>query len=253
MKKPLNGKAYGSIPHLIGSRLGPGDHHLTEGQTKILAEKSRRNDVVYVHEKMDGTNVAVAKLEDHRIVALNRAGYLAESSPYLQHQIFSDWAHSHVARFDTLLSPGERICGEWLAQAHGIRYSLVTEPFVAFDIFSGKNRVDYATFKHRIKAVDIRCPVQFNDQGLPMNIPAVLQVIKSGKATLPICDALPEGAVWCVEGTSARYLFLAKYVRHDFVPGRYLDISDKSGKIIWNDHLMAWLPPRAIQRIKREG
>lgn len=39
--KPLGQKAYGSIPHLPGSRLGPGDHHCHEGQAKIATEKAR--------------------------------------------------------------------------------------------------------------------------------------------------------------------------------------------------------------------
>ena len=30
--KPLKQKSYGSIPHLLGSRLGVGDHHCHEGQ-----------------------------------------------------------------------------------------------------------------------------------------------------------------------------------------------------------------------------
>lgn len=35
MQKPLGIKAYGSIPHLPGSRLGAGDHHLAIGQALI--------------------------------------------------------------------------------------------------------------------------------------------------------------------------------------------------------------------------
>ncbi len=92
MKKPLGRKAYGSIPHLPNSRLGTGDHRISDGIAKIATEKTRDSkDLVIVQEKLDGSNVAVAKLDDHRIVALGRSGYLAESSPYLQHQIFSDW------------------------------------------------------------------------------------------------------------------------------------------------------------------
>ena len=37
-KKPLGRKAYGSIPHLPGSRIGPGDHHCHEGQRRIGLE-----------------------------------------------------------------------------------------------------------------------------------------------------------------------------------------------------------------------
>src|SRR4051812_45187727 len=36
--KPLGSKGYGSICHLPGSRLGPGDHKLNPGQARILTE-----------------------------------------------------------------------------------------------------------------------------------------------------------------------------------------------------------------------
>lgn len=35
--KILGFKAYGSIPHLPDSRMGPGDHHCAPGQAKICA------------------------------------------------------------------------------------------------------------------------------------------------------------------------------------------------------------------------
>lgn len=252
MKKPLNGKAYGSIPHLVGSRLGPGDHHITQGQTDILTTTGRKGDVVYVHEKMDGSNVAVAKLPDSRIVALGRAGYPAASSPYLQHRIFSDWVYSQAERFDALLWPGSRICGEWLAQAHGTRYELIKEPFVAFDIFSPRNvRIPTHDFQVLVQSVNINAATLINDGSL-MDIASVERWLQSGDYTLPIIDGIPEGAVWRVE-VSGKVDFLAKYVRHDFVPGRFLEERNGAGKPIWNEHLMSWLPQKAIQRIKQEG
>jgi len=36
--------------------------------------------------------------------------------------------------FLALLNNREQLCGEWLLQAHGTRYNLPYEPFVAFDI-----------------------------------------------------------------------------------------------------------------------
>ena len=39
--KPFGRLSYGSIPHLPGSRLGSGDHHITEGQARILTVKTR--------------------------------------------------------------------------------------------------------------------------------------------------------------------------------------------------------------------
>jgi len=56
--KPLGRKSYGSIPHLPGSRLGPGDYHAHEGQARIATEKARdKHDKIYVQEKLDGSNV----------------------------------------------------------------------------------------------------------------------------------------------------------------------------------------------------
>src|SRR5881227_2938055 len=83
--KPLGIKAYGSICHLPGSRLGPGDHKLNPGQAKILTKKARdKHDVVIVQEKLDGSNVAVARV-NCMLTPIGRAGYRVISSKYEQH------------------------------------------------------------------------------------------------------------------------------------------------------------------------
>src|SRR4051794_20850982 len=100
--KPLGCKAYGSICHLPGSRLGPGDHKLDDGMTRILTEKARdRHDVIIVQEKLDGSNVAVAKLAG-QIIPIGRAGYPAVSSKYEQHRLFHDWVMRRPQRFEWL-------------------------------------------------------------------------------------------------------------------------------------------------------
>ena len=77
MKKPIGRKSYGSIAHLPNSRMGPSDHSISNGQALIATEKNRdRHDVVIVQEKLDGSNVGVAMLDD-KIFALIRAGYEA--------------------------------------------------------------------------------------------------------------------------------------------------------------------------------
>jgi len=78
--KPLGHKAYGSIPHLPYSRLGPGDHHIGQGQAEIATKKARdKNDLIIVQEKLDGSNCSVAKING-KIIALGRSGYLAVST-----------------------------------------------------------------------------------------------------------------------------------------------------------------------------
>ena len=76
-EKPLNRKAYGSIGHLPGSRMGKGDHHISGGQAKICLEKKRdKFDNIVIQEKLDGVCMAVAKIKGE-IIPLNRIGYTA--------------------------------------------------------------------------------------------------------------------------------------------------------------------------------
>jgi hypothetical protein len=87
---------------------------------------------VIVQEKLDGSNVAVAKV-DGVLIPIGPAGYPAISSKYEQHHLFAHWVFAHAEQFE-FLNDGERLCGEWLAQAHGTRYVLVHDPFVPFDL-----------------------------------------------------------------------------------------------------------------------
>jgi hypothetical protein len=137
--KPLNKKAYGSIPHLPGSRMGHGDHHCHEGQGVICTSKSRdKHDRIIVTEKVDGSCCGVLRLSG-AIIALGKSGYLASSSPYEQHHIFASWVRDNENLFE-FLTEGERVMGEWLALAHGTRYNLHHLPFCVFDIIDERGR-----------------------------------------------------------------------------------------------------------------
>jgi hypothetical protein len=234
--KVLGGKSYGSIPHLPGSRLGPGDHHCSEGQARICLVKTRdAHDRVVVQEKLDGSCCAVACLDDGAIVALGRAGHLAQTSKYEQHQLFADWVRKNEERFASVLRPGERACGEWLAQAHGTRYGLRHEPFVVFDIIVGQPDA-----KGRVKRFT-RLDCANRLAGGSFVMPQVLHV---GNA-LPLDQALERldrdthGALDPIEGVVYRVErddtvdFLVKYVRADKLDGIYLpEVSGKDA--VWN-------------------
>jgi len=229
LRKPLRIKAYGSIPHLPGSRLGPGDHACHEGQAAICTVRARdRHDRIIVQEKLDGSCVAVARAAG-RIVALTRAGYEAHTSPWEQHQLFEAWLWRYAyERFDAILNEGERVCGEWLAQAHGTRYELTHDPFVAFDLMIGGKRVPYDAFAERMAAGELVTPRVIHD-GAPIAIEAVVRSLEpSGHGALdPV-----EGAVWRVERRGA-VDFLAKFVRSEKVNGAYLpEVSGAAA--IWN-------------------
>lgn len=225
--KPLGIKSYGSIGHLPQSRMGPSDSSVHEGQARICTEKTRdKHDYIIVQEKLDGSNVGVALL-DGELVPLTRAGYHARTSPYEQHHMFADWVRDNEERFRAVLTEGERICGEWLAQAHGTLYDLMgREPFVAFDLMNGTIRNTYYQFWSRV-APHFQSPTLLHVGGA-ISVDAAMKLHATRRFP---CDEV-EGVVYRVE-RKGKVDFLAKYVRPDKVDGKYLpSISGKEA--IWN-------------------
>jgi hypothetical protein len=155
--KPLKTKAYGSIGHLPRSRLGAGDWHVHEGQARICCEKPRKGDRVIVTEKLDGACMSVANIGGE-IVALSRAGYRADDALYPHIKAFGPFVDKRRDLFASLLAPGERVCGEWMAMAHGTIYNPDHPgfaPFIAFDIFRTGRRVLRDEFISRVRSHDM--------------------------------------------------------------------------------------------------
>lgn len=228
--KPFPAKNYGSIGHLPGSRLGPGDHKMNDRQTEILTESARdHKDLVIVQEKLDGANVGILR-KDGKLVALTRKGHRAVDSPMEQFQILQQWVYSNESAFD-FLQEGERVVGEWLAMAHGTKYKLDC-PFVAFDIMKDDVRSLYLDFRVRIGT---NLPVaHLLHIGCPISIKKIEKLLsqKSGEC-FAFHGALEpaEGAVWRVE-REGKVDFLAKYVRNFKEDGKYFN--EDHSKLIWN-------------------
>jgi len=238
-KKPLGRKNYGSIPHLPNSRIGPGDHKCHEGQEKIATIKARdKHDEIIVQEKLDGSNVGVVRIGD-AIIPIGRAGYTAASSPYLQHRLFSDWVYTNTERFMSVLKDGERLVGEWLAQAHSTIYDLQHEPFVVFDLMIDENRLIYDDFVLRIGR-DFVFPYLIH-RGDPISVKSAMEIL--GPHGYHGAVDLVEGIVYRVErnklidrhsGERKRIVdFLVKWVRPDKMDGIYLE-SVSGGEPVWN-------------------
>mgnify|MGYP007071604885 CR=1 FL=1 len=215
--KPLGMKAYGSIPHLPNSRMGPADHHCHPGQEVICTVKARdKHDRIIVMEKLDGGCVSVANVGGE-IVGLIRAGYTAADAHYEHLRLFGEWVNENTAAF-AHLEPGQRLVGEWMALAHGTRYAaLPSVPFVVFDAFTGKIRMPLDTVRELAAKAGLDS----------------VAILSDGPA-LPVADALarmgggaygaeggPEGVVYRVE-RKGEVDFLAKYVRPDKVDGCFL-------------------------------
>lgn len=227
-RKPLGHRAYGSIPHLPGSRLGPADHHCHHGQEAICWTKARdRHDRIIVTEKLDGSCCAIANIGGE-IVALGRAGFPSATSPYKQHHIFDAWVRANRDRFLAALIPGERVVGEWLAQAHSTRYRLQHDPFVVFDLMAGQRRLPHDQCRAATARADIPAAHVIHDGG-PMHLDLIHGYLDMS-AHGGIGPA--EGAVWRVERRGV-FDFLAKWVRPEKVDGSLLpEIS--GGDPVWN-------------------
>lgn len=228
--KPLGHKAYGSIAHLPGSRMGPADHHCHKGQATIATEKARdKHDLIVVTEKLDGSCTAVVKV-DGQILALGRAGWPAQSSPYEQHQLFAAWVRERESLFQAALNEGERMVGEWLAQAHGTRYKLPDgEPWIPFDLMRGPDRLSHLEARARAALCGLGGP-QVLHIGGPCPLEKALDLLGQNGwhgALDPV-----EGVVYRVE-RKGKFDFLAKWVRPNKLDGSLLP--EQSGQpAIWN-------------------
>lgn len=243
--KPLGHKSYGSIPHLPSSRLGPGDHKCHKGQAYIATQEPRDSrDRIIVTEKLDGSNVSVA-LKNGKILPLTRSGHLAITSPYEQHRLFYEWALWNEDCFRSVLREGERLCGEWLMQAHSIRYDLLSTickrsiaPFFVFDLMTGHSRAPWeevvgraAPTFHVVPVVGNGDPISPDTAKCKMRrLTDRLNALR-GEEFYDPCGALEpvEGFVWRVE-RDGQFDFMAKWVRPDKVDGKYLG----DHKTVWN-------------------
>lgn len=220
--KPLGRKSYGSIPHLPNGRLGPMDYHIHEGQARILTEKTRdKRDRVIVTEKLDGACVAVANI-DGQIVALGRSGHRAISSPHTHIQLFSKWVTQNTDRLKQAIPNGARLAGEWLAMAHGTIYAdNGDEPFVPFDLLIENKRCTFNEFIDVASDCELR-PAQILSDGPPVSVDDALKLLGERGHHGALEPA--EGAVWRVE-RDGQFDFIAKFVRHEKVDGKYFESS----------------------------
>lgn len=229
--KPLGGKAYGSIPHLPGSKFGNRDDKGIDIKTAnyFLRNPGKKN-LILVTEKLDGTCVSVAKI-DGEIIPLIRAGYKAETSRWVQHHLFAQWVCENKGKFEYLKN-NERICGEWLAMAHGTIYDLDgRDPFVPFDLFSGLTRKPYQDLIDYCDDNGLSyAPLLYYGYEHGCDIETALKHL--GDHGYYGAVDIAEGCVWRWERSNG-IIGMAKYVRPEKEIGKYLE-GVTGNDPIWN-------------------
>lgn len=221
----LNQKAYGSIPHVYGhsSHVGPLDKTISEGQTRIALRMPRdEHDKIIVQEKLDGSCVAVAKI-DGALHCLTRKGNQCVHSPYEMHHLFVNWVFERYEKFNSLLREGERLVGEWLAQAHSTVYVPFPkwEPFVAFDLMTGVIRTPFNEFVDRLERRFHIPPLISEGPACSLTRAQLLTHGGQSQYSSEASGTEAEGFIWRVERKGV-VEFLCKWVRPDHVPGKLL-------------------------------
>lgn len=224
-------KAYATINHIPTSRLGTSERCISTGQYELFVNPDTYtpNTVIIVQEKLDGSCVCAYR-QNNEIYALGRDGDLADESLTIIRRSWAEWVSNNEERFKAVLQEGERLCGEWLAVAHGTRYELSHEPFVAFDLFTSTNiQVPYQTFSERIAAGSFIKPHVIH-QGKPLALEKLLE--KLGTQGFHGAVDKPEGLIFRLE-RNGKLAFIAKYVNPDKKDGCYLP--ENTGKTeVWN-------------------
>lgn len=205
---------YPSIPHLPNSKYGKDDKGIHAGMAQYCISKYRPDTKIIVTEKVDGSNVSIIN-EDGVIKALSRGGYLAEHSNYEHHRNFASYVNDHYYYLLNRIPQGERVVIEDLTVPHGTIYKNAPRHLV----------IDWKLEKGR-KLWD-----DYEDLlGMPR-----IKTIYSGLIPISVDDikkAMPkkgfykskegyEGLVYRVE-REGKFDFLAKWVRHDYTPLKYL-------------------------------
>jgi len=202
-------RSFSAIQHLPGSKMiDAEDKLLGTDQINWLTRRRRVNaDMVIVTEKADGMNAGVLRRGD-LLHPLIKKGYDCRANPLPWINAFADFVNENAPRFLAALNEGERLCGEWMIKTHTLSYKLPHEPFIAFDIINGSERLPYLAFRERAAAGNfITAGLVHMGEAIPPDM--ALQLLGGGYHGV---IGQPEGLVYRYEDARRRYICSGKFV-----------------------------------------
>lgn len=188
-------KKYPRTPHLVGSRLQPGDEDLS--QIPFSAIKGKH---LVVEEKIDGANTAVSFGGDGELLLQSRGHYLTGGYRERHYNLMKQWANVHKDAFYAVLGTRYIMYGEWMYAKHTVFYDRLPHYFLEFDVFDREKKIFLDTYSRRELLRDL--PV----------------------ASVPV---LAEGKFQSREDL-LRHLGHSRYISHDHI-GRLRQISGELG------------------------
>ena len=129
---------YPATRHLPWKPNTKGDHIADESEAAVVFGSR-----CMVQEKIDGANCGMALVDGHPVIRnrtkLLRKGDLSKNlNPSLaQFAAAFTWFYKNLEKFEKIvnLAGPVTVYGEWMVQQHGMKYDLLPDWFVAFDLY----------------------------------------------------------------------------------------------------------------------
>ena len=137
-------KKYPRTPHLVGSRLQPGDEDLSQ---ILFAEIKGRH--LVVEEKCDGANTAISFSPEGELLLQSRGHYLTGGYRERHYNLMKQWANVHKDAFYEVLGSRYIMYGEWMYAKHTVFYDKLPHYFLEFDVFDRETEIFLDTHARR--------------------------------------------------------------------------------------------------------
>ncbi|MEZ5400963.1 MAG: RNA ligase family protein [Bryobacteraceae bacterium] len=132
-------------PHLMGSRIQPGDEDFAVISVDALAGLQ-----LVAEEKLDGSNCGISFDATHGLVLQSRGHALTGGPRERQFDLFKRWANHHAVWLLGVLGRRYVMYGEWLFARHTIRYDRLPHYFIEFDILDRDSGEFLSTARRRV-------------------------------------------------------------------------------------------------------
>lgn len=179
---------------------------------------------VWVEEKIDGANCAMALVGGHPIIRnrdhIMRKGYVKKTPAKMQFTSVWNWFYTQRDRFQALESvcPGAGVYGEWMYAQHGLEYDCLPELFIAYDLYD----YEASQFIRTDRAIDILRSCGFTTPPL-LHAGSISDFVQLEEMTLQVSPWTTKGfreGVYVKASADGRYItHRFKMVRQGFTQG----------------------------------
>lgn len=168
---------YPRTPHIVGSRLQPGDEDLSQ-----IPFSAIQNRYIVIEEKVDGANSAISFSEDNELLLQSRGHYLTGGYRERHYNLFKTWANFHKEELFQILGHRYILYGEWLYAKHSVYYDQLPHYFLEFDIYDKDKKIFLDTnTRHKMLSGSCVQSVPVLNRGVYQSMDEILKLLGKSK------------------------------------------------------------------------